>query len=218
MSDEVCYWRCRGDGDIYATRGPSAVNGLFEWQDSEQRWIHINRAGHRWGFLHQMIFFANRCHRVSEDEIGQAFPALPELPPEPEPLSEMEVKRLASEFPANEFPKVAAWLESEEQPEVSLFVVLQEDEYETLLGDGCFRYPIALACTEETAEALRKNPPKTRCLQKVTRCYRRVKLALGDGVILVPEMEQKVFDEHTAFGVVDDLEKLLAESATQDLR
>lgn len=218
MSNELCYWRCREDNFIYATRGPFACNGLFEWQDSKGQWVQINRNGDRWNFLHQMIFYAQRVHRIPENEVGQAFPQLPEPPPGPEPLSEMEVRRRATEFPVNRFPKVAAWLESQEVSEKYVFVILQEDEYETLLGDGCFRRPIALACTKEKAEALCRNPPKTDCLLKRTRCSRRVKIALGDGMIHVPEMEQGAFDEHTAFGVVSDLEGLLAESATQEIR
>ena len=54
---------------------------------------------------------------------------------------------------ASQFPSVAKFLEGQEDEAVIVFVVLHEDSYETMLGDGEFHYFGGVFLTEEEAQA-----------------------------------------------------------------
>lgn len=197
MTDSVTYWESIDSGTILATKG----GGIFVWFPGEGRWIRLNARTARWDFFHQKIYWAHRASPVEDDRIGREFPALPDPPPEQEPLTELEEKQLLSSFPAQEFPRVAAWLKAQPGNEVVLFVVLEEDDYERLHGDGCFRHLLRIVATRQEADRLVAATP-----EMYSRHTREARLKLRDETIEIPKLEQEDFDTHSPFLVLRTLE------------
>lgn len=201
MAETVTYWEDWDFGGILATREPS----IFVWLAEEGRWIRVNPRSDRWDYYHQKIFRAHRAYPIEDERIGRDFPELPDPPPEPEPLSELEQKHLASSFPADDYLLVAAWLAELPDQEVQGFVLLQEDNYETMFGDGCFRDMEGIALTEEAAHRFQQETPKG-----YGRYCRAFRMALRNARIEFPEIETKTFDRHTPYTVLMGLQLSLA--------
>lgn len=197
MADSVTYWESIDSDTILATKDA----GIFIWRPAEERWIQLNAKTERWSFYHQKIYWAHRASPIEDDRIGRDFPELPDPPPEQEPLTELEEKQLLRHFPAEDFPRVAAWLEVQPGDEAELFVVLEEDEYERLHGDGRFRDLLRVVPTREEADRLLAETPKM-----YSRDTRKARLKLQDEIIEVPELEREEFDTHSPFVVLRMLE------------
>ena len=128
----------RDSGNVYATSG--GVAGIFRLfnQDRETGpWTFLIPYTDGWDFTHQMIFRNFECEEISHDKF-LAMNLPPPLPKEPEGpfLSHAENLGRGKRLPVKGYPHVSAWISSTSL--ATVWVVLHEDLYETMFGDGKF--------------------------------------------------------------------------------
>ena len=113
--------------------------GFFINHSNGEGWNFIVPGSILWDALHQDLYFA--LHDFSACQGGEE-KVLPPLPPVP------KFKRLSwkdnflpkEALSARAYPSLTARLESAHEKQIRVWILLLEDKYETLQGDGCFRY------------------------------------------------------------------------------
>jgi len=139
---KVKYFKDIDTDAVYACIGPMGVNAVFRLRRplaSDASWEFLVPNSPIWDAVHQCIYRNPRVEEVSPDEFQPRLPCLPEIPRGPFPewreyfLPEQPIN-------ASQYPSVTKFLKGEEDESVVVFVVLHEDSYETMLGDGEFHY------------------------------------------------------------------------------
>lgn len=128
-----CY---RSDaGRLYVFR----AGGVFELVDG--RWDWHPRDSHRWNAAHQAAF---RNSRMDACELPDDAPEIPEPP-----LRKNTEEPSRSRFPV---PRaVADWVRARGGRGIAV-ILLEEDEYESLLGDGKFHYAVGCFPSEQACD------------------------------------------------------------------
>lgn len=134
---KTTYFHCPESGNLYAVTAESAgIFRLFRDDRSTGPWTFLEPNTDAWDAAHQKIFRNGTVTEVTPEDM---VPALPEAPAGPFP-SWAERRGQGKALAAADFPAVAGWLAGESGQAARVFVELYEDSYESMFGDGVFRY------------------------------------------------------------------------------
>jgi len=152
------------EGNLLAFIGPGGVGGVLQFSESGGWRLHT--AGSVvWDAFHQAAFRNFRAEHVSADDVrarGILLPTVPEMPPE-KPWS----SNFRSSLPLKDVPR-ALRLKLEAAGQITVHLVLEEDLYESALGDGRFLYPAAVFWELEKARKFAlPTPQMSRTLRDV---------------------------------------------------
>lgn len=200
--DSITYYVADNSDTIYACRGTQGLGGIFRLERSEKGavWVHLDSQSDAWDSVHQAIYQASRADRLEDRTTIAALPPVPPTPTEPSPAERL---RRATVFPVAELPRVAARVTASGGA-LLVHVVLAEDTYETLYGDGCFRYLEGACTTAREADAIGAHVAQVSPGTKIHR--RTLRVHLQGSELQVSDMEVFTFDRHTARQVLDLLE------------
>ncbi len=101
-------------------------------------WEYIDPRGYLWDAFHQRIYRNQRSDKIDKEEIPKNFPPTPDSIP----ASLLNLPPLPSPPPLllKDYPVVKKYLENLSNHSAEIYVVLLEDLYESLHGDGKFHY------------------------------------------------------------------------------
>lgn len=192
--DSDCF---RSDGgDVLVFMGPMGSQGVFVGRLASGRWDYFP-AGHiTWDAFHQAAYRNHRLDRVGDE-------ALAGLPPLP-PLPEVTWQRWEDNFPpppprqGRLYQHVAALPEGR----TPVYVVLDEDTYETAFGDGEFHYFAGAFLDEQAARRLMAQAGRGR-----RRHLRRMTLEAGPEGLTMPDFRLEPFDHVSVGQILDSLEE-----------
>jgi hypothetical protein len=206
-SMKVGYFQDIDTDAIYACVGPWGINGMFRLrnpQAKDKQWEFLVPNSPNWNWVHQRIYRNPRVEEATPDAFPVPLPPLPETPPGPFPerkdyfLPEQPIQ-------ASAYPLVTRFLTTQKENTAAVFVVLSEDRYETLLGDGEFHHFKHVFLTQEEAQRfMDQNRSEGESFH-----LRAMTIKLDYEVLAFPDFEQKLFDEHKVEEVVKALESLL---------
>lgn len=172
--------------------------------DAEPKWEFLHPDGARWDAVHQRVYRNFRADRINRDQLPSNLPPPPDsiapelLLPLPPPPPEI--------FFRADYPRLDKRLQ-ERDGAIPLFLVLMEDLYESLHGDGKFHYPEATFFNEDEAFRFKASSNDSYAY------YVRTGLAWLTGNEIGCEMPRRTFD-HFSYGEVLRLaEKRLNEIA-----
>jgi hypothetical protein len=191
---KISFYRCDDTSNVYALDG-LGHSGIFmkrstELDDGEWRFIAPYSAS--WDFQHQKIF---RQHRASEFEpLAQDF-SLPDLPefPDPPPEGWKEYFREKAHARVSTYPQLFSSLSNNTQRRVTVNVLLYEDRYESMFGDGKF-HDFAGAFIDREAFLDRKEERETQAGESNTYHARDFTLEWDDDFCFSNNFEVKTFD------------------------
>lgn len=202
----IIYYESDG-GYIYACVGPMAAEGLFRHPGFERpgnTWEWIPGTSSIWNFAHQAIYRNGRWDELTSDKAAQLPPVVAEVSDEGAMAPSVETET----FAASTFPWLYRLLQQSPESVAPIFVVLQEDTYESLLGDGKFADMHGVFLDERAANSEMGRIAGEYCRQGHLR---RMTVALKDGLLEIPDFQRQWFDQTTRSGVLAELEKALAE-------
>jgi hypothetical protein len=134
--ENVDYYR---DGDRWVASVAKGGDGFFVHHAGEESWTHVMPGSLYWDSLHQNLYRTFHDYESCRPGDEKGLPPLPQVPP---------IKHVAwrdnflpeHNLSAASYPALAARLASLPEHMLQVWIVLEEDWYETTAGDGCFRY------------------------------------------------------------------------------
>jgi hypothetical protein len=199
---KVSYFQDIDTDAIYACAGPWGINGMFRLRNTQWEFLVPNSPD--WNWVHQRIYRNPRVEETKPEDFPGPWPPLPETPPGPFPDRK---DYFLPEHPlqASAYPLVTRFLKTQKEDKAVVFVVLFEDKYETMLGDGEFHYFKQVFLTEEEAQRfMDENRSEGESLH-----LRAMTVKLDHEALTFPEFKQELFDEHKVEEVIKALESLL---------
>jgi hypothetical protein len=112
--------------------------GIFRLGRDDAKWEFVQPGSPHWDDIHQTLYWSRKVDNLTAVQIA----ALPPLPPIPEykRLSWRDYFLPAHPLNVSDYPNLAGMLKAQVNPAVTVSVLLHEDRYETMLGDGEFHY------------------------------------------------------------------------------
>jgi len=201
------------DGNVVAFMGIVGDQGLLAWNGSE--WSHHPAGSLRWDSTHQAVY---RNHRATPLSIADLRKRL--VPPPP--LNQYRGKVEPIAWPENfksSLPLVdvaaplLAKLRSLPGTRVTIHLILEEDEYESKLGDGRFLYACAAFFDEAPARAwladlVSQDAAGRKTPQDFGMLYSMKSVELGRDEArnrLVGDLKQETFERYS----IEDVVRLL---------
>ena len=170
-------------------------------------WEYIDPRGYLWDAFHQRIYRNQRSDKIDKEEIPKNFPPAPDSIPE----SLLNLPPLPPQPPLllKDYPVVKKYLENLSNHSAEIYVVLLEDLYESLHGDGKFHYMDSVF--------IQKTDALQYCGEKKTEFdfyhLRSCQLKIDDEIISC-EVASKSFDHISEERILDLLsEKIIDQSA-----
>lgn len=155
-------------------------------KDELPEWTLLNSDYQYWDAVHQRIYRNFRADRISKEDLPANLPPPPDSippealnPPPPAPLKQ---------FLAADYPVLNQYLHQCDGGASVYFLVLGEDQYESLQGDGRFHYPEAIFFDLVSATAFKQAP------QSGYRYHIRPGLILLDGDHIECQLTCRLFD------------------------
>ncbi len=203
---KVDYYR---DGSRWVASLNKGSQGFFILYSNTERWSFVAPGSRRWDSLHQDAYFAHHdfcpCHDGEEQD-------LPLLPPVPEFNSVSWKENFLPEkaLSTDAYPMVTELLHGSPEQQTRVWIILSEDQYETLHGDGCFRYFGNRVFLSESDACVAAAIPEGGQSSSVTS------VVIGlDGDAIVPVMfEPAVFEHYDFENVVSALDEWIALGVT----
>ncbi|QTN32946.1 hypothetical protein HZ994_11635 [Akkermansiaceae bacterium] len=203
MSDQITYY---GEGDtVYAAIGSFAHGGLFRLRyNPELRWDFLIPNSSDWDSSHQAIFRNYKLTEIRPEELPANLPPIPDSPAgsfdEEESASISETG-----IPADHYPVLHDALKAAGSGELQVFIVLEEDTYESKFGDGRFDYFEGAFFTEEAAQALVKSKERDWIRHHLLVDT----IFLRDERISIRGTSREMFARHSLGEVAESLENLI---------
>ena len=201
------------DDGIFVACINNGFDGMFICRSSKpgSTWEFIQSGTVMWDSLHQEIY---RNGGFDSCEINQTR-YLPPLPPIPE---NKPVKWRDNFIPENDiksidYPNIEKNLGDQIDNSQTLYIILSEDRYETILGDGEFLYYKNLIYfTESDAD---KYALENSSEERLGRKYhvRSIKIKLDGGTIIPVIFECDIFEHFKLLDILMDLENILSSSS-----
>lgn len=213
----------RDDDLVLGFCGPSGSGGVYRYRLGRKArgrgsWEFCPPGTKAWDRHHQQVFFHGRAEPCSLDDLGRKVPPLPEAFPPPKRLHVADPPAPKSR---NVLPGTAVFEAVRSAPGTRLpvHVVLSEDRYESILGDGTFRdfeaafldaEAVRAFVAEKTGDGASETENPSRELGIVYH-VRDLHLTIAeDRVALDTEgSELSPFDHFTREQICDDLAKRL---------
>jgi len=168
-----------------------AANGRAE----SPQWELLSDEDGRWDSAHQRIYRNSRADKILRDDLPAHFPPPPNSIP-PEALIPV-VNRPPETFPSDDYAALTRHIESLKEKTLRVYLVLFEDKYESLVGDGEFHYP---------QDAFVDRVSAKRFMRKGSQAYkyhlRELSIRLRDGVLDCPDLELMMFDHFSGKDVL----------------
>jgi hypothetical protein len=170
-----------------------------------QSWEVMETNSPEWNWLHQHIFRNYRADPIPPEDVA----ALPPLPTSVEVLAVTSSEAFVtpdSSIPAAQFYKLSRVVEGWGGDGLQITVVLQEDRYESLHGDGRFHDFSDVCLSEEEVMS------RTATIEKDGFCrahLRRMRVVVRDGVVQIPDFKHEMFDTESVFQILVTLERRL---------
>ena len=191
------YFECTDSGNLYAVDAESrGIFQLYRDKRSTGPWVFLAPETEAWDAVHQKIY---RNGRATEVEPGTAVPPVPPAPEGPFP-SWAENLGKGRVLPAVRYPGVARWAGTRGV----VYVVLEEDSYESMFGDGCFRYLSDVFV--DRAEARRAAASAGKWQSMTVQSFT---LKARDGYLYAPDFGPGLFEHYKLEEVLDKLEARL---------
>ena len=204
---KINYYQDIDTDAIYACRGPWGANGMFRLRDpqaKEEKWEFLIPNSPAWDRIHQRIYRNPRVEEIKPEEFPTPLPPLPETPPGPFPEAK-DYFLPEKAIQASVYPLLSGFLKGQKDKAAKVFVVLHEDRYETLLGDGEFHDFDRVFFTKEDAERyMDQNRGEWKSFH-----LREMTIKLDHDILAFPDFAHKLFDRHKVEEVVKALESLL---------
>ena len=201
---EAKYFKDIDTEAVYACVGPMGGNAVFRLSRpsaSDASWEFLVPNSPIWDAVIQRIYRNTRVEEVSPDEFHPQLPSLPEIPCGPFPewkeyfLPEQPIH-------ASQYPSVTKLLNGEEDEAVVVFVILHEDSYETMLGDGEFHYLGGVFLNrEEAQDCMDQNRGEWSRLH-----LRTMSVKLDHDVFIFPDFRPERYDRYKVKEVLEALE------------
>ena len=164
------------------------------------QWEILGNEDGRWDSAHQRIYRNCRADKILRDDLPAHFPVPPDSIP-PEAL--MPVVNQAQKISdADDYSALIRYIEGLEEKALSVYLVLYEDKYESVAGDGEFHYPQEIFFDRVSAELFMRNGN-----QAYKYHLRKILIRLRDGVLDCPEMELMTFDRFSDKDVLSMVNK-----------
>ena len=191
---------------IYAPMGTWGSDGIFWLRHPNGSWEFLSPNSFEWDAVHQQIY---RNHRVEVVDIAELAFSLPELPAPPEraeqpfPWKEQLLPKRPTK--ASTYPLIKKMLEAKKDRTVTVFVVLDEDAYESIFGDGEFHYLKKLFLAKKDADQyIRRKQSEWKRFH-----LRTITIKLDGEVLSFESFEARLYDHHKAVDVLRSLERRL---------
>jgi len=186
-----CYYVCMNEHYIFRANG----------SDPQPQWEFVNFDYEAWDFIHQKIYRNFRCKKINKEALPVNLPSPPDtIPPEEKKLPPEPVR-------ADEFPALAAYLSKLEAKLQNVDLILHEDLYESIFGDGKFCYSERLFFDSEGATHF-KNEHDDR--ERYTLYHIRSGAIRLNDKTLECDIDKYVFDHFDDKGVFTLAESVLS--------
>jgi hypothetical protein len=180
--------------------GTLGGDGLYRIvEDPAVRWEYCPVGTRLWDWYHQAAFFAHRAEPTRAVDHPELPPLPTEWPPDPAITRLDEAERSVHAQPGG-----AVWRVVERAGgELPVFIVLEEDTYETSAGDGCFRDFRAAFYEESAARESAANVTGTHEKRHLRRAWLRIEA--GELELNVAAEDRTPFDHVTLADVCNAL-------------
>ncbi len=189
------------------------INGLNIFRLNRHdgmQWEFVIPTSPQWNFYHQAVFYAGRADRITEKELPEGTPAIPEIPKGPFPSRESFYNK-EEVFGEDKYPRVYRLLYESENNELDLKVVLSEDLWESSFGDGIFLEFYSVYLDLDSAnKVIAKND------NAVNYELCELKLKLINNEIRFVDYELGTFEEYSMKQVISRLERKLRKKVQSD--
>jgi hypothetical protein len=134
------------------------ITDMFIYRSrTDNAWEYVQQETKLFDLLHQEIFRNHRYDRVQWQDIEKEVPPFPEIPENQVAKTWKDNFQFAPENPEN-FPAVLKMLKNSPQERNEVYLILYEDRYETLNGDGKFLTPYDVFLEDkESVTFIKKN-------------------------------------------------------------
>ena len=203
---EVQYFRDIDSETLFAAVGTSGFDGIFRLHSGSRIWEFLSPGSLEWDRVHQKIYRAARVENIDPAELSSSLPALP-VPAKQAIHHKTWKDNLLPKhlIMASHYPLTKKIIEAQEHREITVFVVLTEDTYETFLGDGKFHYIEEVFLSKESANRHIKHKQK----EGVSFHLRTITIRLDGEAFSFPFFEAYEYDRHKAEDVLRSLESSL---------
>ena len=201
---EVHYFRDIASDAIYAGVGPMGRNAIFRLLAGDTRWEFLVPNSPTWDAVHQCIYRNFRVEAIRLDTFPAPLRPLPEIPQGLFPawrdyfLPKRPIR-------AWRYRALAKFLKARDHETVTVFVVLDEDIYETAFGDGEFHYFREVFHSREKAQRyMEQNQSEWHQFH-----LRTMAIKLEHRVFVFPDFQPELFDHYKVKEVLTALEARL---------
>ena len=201
----------RTDNDlILGFCGKKGHIGVYRyWLNRSDDWEFCPAGTKLWDRYHQMVYWQGRADPCTVKELKGEVPPLPRKFPPP-------TRYHITDPPEQETPNALAGsklyerVNSVPDKRLAVYVVLMEDRYETVLGDGCFRNFESAFFDESSAQSHIENDFEPH--EFIEFHIRKVHLVAGENGVVLDTKGAKIspFDHFTLQQVCDDLAAKIA--------
>lgn len=195
------------DGPIIACVGVMAAIAMFKLktlEDGRSEWELLPDTSPQFDYFHQGIYRNQRAILLELPEI-KIFPDLQsQLCVTADPKQDCYFKKDFAQ--ASDYKTVASFLRKQRNDEYLVYAVLVEDLYETLHGDGCFRYLNAVFFEVNDAKQSIYEIDMDKNFQGILRT---IKLVLGNEVIVLSFPDREIFDRFTVKDILSRIQEQL---------
>jgi hypothetical protein len=174
------------DGDTLVFVGDAGVTGVFV-SDGYGGWNWFDSSTDTWSDEHQAAYRNQRYSTVAT--LPPGFAALPPIP---------ERTALAPEMPHNTHPSLAAWVARGPSGRRKVVILLGEDGYETMFGDGKVAYLQACLPSRDAMAAYKAEHGDWSHERELT-------LRADAGHVVEVHAEREWFDRWKLAAALDDL-------------
>jgi hypothetical protein len=209
---EIRYFEDWDTCDFFAcVERHAAREGLFRLRvpvTPDSQWEFLVPHTSHWDMVHQTLFFTGKATPVAVAALPAGLPPVPAVPPGPFPTPAQQALP-AEPIPVERYPRLACKLLAQPVPSAQVVVLLKEDRYETLYGDGCFRY-FDSAYFEAAAAARHASLHTAEFM-----CFhtRQLAVKIAGGCYAFPDFDLEVFDRYRPVEVLEALERGLPTQA-----
>lgn len=196
----------RTDSDlILGFCGRKGFGGVYcYWLDESDTWEFFHDGTKEWDRFHQKVYWQGRADTIKFSELKGKVPPVPPKPPR-------KATRGTVDLPEKEAPYTSATKELLEKitacagKRLPVYVVLMENRYETVFGDGCFRHFESAFFDESSAQSHIENDFEPH--EFIEFHIREVHLVASENGVVLDTKGAKIspFDHFGLRQICDDL-------------
>jgi hypothetical protein len=200
---EIEYFRDIDSETLFSPVGTSGFNGIFRLRSGSNTWEFLSPGSLEWDRVHQKIYRAARVEKIDPRQLSFSLPSLPVLTQHDAQYKTWNDNLLPKhQIMASDYPLTKEIIEARENKQITVFVVLTEDTYDTFLGDGKFLYLKEVFLSKVSANQYINHKRK----EGVQFHLRTITIRLDGEAFSFPSFEAYEYDHHKAEDVLRSLE------------